>query len=58
MSRPDEGVNASLHLWARVLGHMTSLSCSLLLLPATKNSVWFHILGVPFERCAAPPRRH
>ena len=52
-SRPDTpgfGGTASLHIWARVLGHMTSLSCSLLLLPATKNSAWFAVLGVPFER--------
>ena len=34
------GVQIWLHIWARVLGHMTSLSCSLLLLPASKNSVW------------------
>lgn len=47
---PGVGGTASLHTWARVLGHMTSLSCSLLLLPATKNSAWFAILGVPFER--------
>lgn len=44
------GETASLHMWGRVLGHLTSLSCSLLLLPATKNSAWFVILGVPFER--------
>ena len=52
-TRPDTpglGGTASLHVWARVLGHMTSLSCSLLLLPATKNSAWFAILGIPFER--------
>eukprot|EP01043_Picozoa_sp_COSAG02_P018484 COSAG02_NODE_864_length_16407_cov_4.535197_5_plen_754_part_00 len=52
-SRPDTpgiGGTASLHIWARVLGHLTSLSCSLLLLPASKNSAWFEILGVPFER--------
>lgn len=50
-TRPDtlKGT-ASLHVWARVLGHMTSLSCSLLLLPATKNSAWFAVLGIPFER--------
>ena len=46
----DEGAAAFFHVWARVLGHLTSLSCSLLLLPATKQSVWFHLLGVPFER--------
>lgn len=47
---PDEGAAAFFHIWARVLGHLTSLSCSLLLLPATKQSVWFHLFGVPFER--------
>ena len=26
------------------------MSCSLLLLPATKQSVWFHLFGVPWER--------
>eukprot|EP01049_Picozoa_sp_SAG25_P000897 SAG25_NODE_33_length_20262_cov_33.203293_25_plen_101_part_00 len=33
-----------------MLGHLTTLSCSLLMLPVTKNSAWFHLLGVPFER--------
>ena len=33
-----------------MLGHLTSLSCALLLLPATKNSAWFQLLGIPFER--------
>ena len=45
---PDE--HPSLQTWARVMGHLTTLSCSLLLLPVTKNSAWFHVLGVPFER--------
>ena len=50
VSRADSGARAWLHVWARVLGHLTSLSCALLLLPATKNSAWFQLLGIPFER--------
>ena len=42
--------HAELQIWARVLGHMTTLSMSLLLLPATRNSVWEYVFGVPFER--------
>ena len=39
-----------LHIWARVFGHLTSLSFSLLLLPAARNSMWVACFGVPFER--------
>eukprot|EP00043_Microstomoeca_roanoka_P001253 m.31779 g.31779 ORF g.31779 m.31779 type:complete len:810 (-) comp10719_c0_seq1:453-2882(-) len=42
--------HSQLQIWARVLGHMTTLSMSLLLLPVARNSVWDHIFGVPFER--------
>ena len=43
-------VYGGLQVWARVLGHLTTLSCSLLMLPVAKNSVWFHLIGIPFER--------
>eukprot|EP00049_Salpingoeca_infusionum_P012255 m.221916 g.221916 ORF g.221916 m.221916 type:complete len:800 (-) comp15134_c0_seq9:3616-6015(-) len=36
--------------WARVLGHMTSLTMYFLILPATRNSIWVHIFGIPFDR--------
>eukprot|EP01116_Phalansterium_solitarium_P022588 TRINITY_DN751_c0_g1_i1.p1 TRINITY_DN751_c0_g1~~TRINITY_DN751_c0_g1_i1.p1 ORF type:complete len:889 (-),score=261.30 TRINITY_DN751_c0_g1_i1:493-3102(-) len=36
--------------WARVMGHMATLSMSLLVLPATRNSVWEACFGIPFER--------
>lgn len=44
------GANPLYQVWARVLGHMTNLSFSLLLLPAARNSMWVSCFGVPFER--------
>ena len=35
---------------ARGLGHVANLSMSLLLFPVTRNSIWEHVFGVPFER--------
>lgn len=45
---PDE--YPTLHIAARVTGHICSLSMGLLLLPVTKNSIWEASLGIPFER--------
>lgn len=36
--------------WARVTGHMATLTMSLLLMPVARNSVWESCFGVPFER--------
>ena len=35
---------------ARVLGHMSNLSLSLVLLPVARGSVWEAAFGVPFDR--------
>eukprot|EP00742_Colponemidia_sp_Colp-10_P009417 GILJ01010266.1.p1 GENE.GILJ01010266.1~~GILJ01010266.1.p1 ORF type:complete len:799 (-),score=93.67 GILJ01010266.1:147-2372(-) len=35
---------------ARVLGHSNELNMALLVLPVTRNSVWFYVFGIPFER--------
>jgi hypothetical protein len=35
---------------ARVFGHFSNLSFSLLLLPAARNSMWVSAFGIPFER--------
>jgi predicted ferric reductase len=45
---PD--VHAQAQVWARVMGHMSNLSFSLLLLPAARNSMWVACFGIPFER--------
>jgi hypothetical protein len=47
LSRDKHG---ELQVWARVMGHMTTLAMSFLILPATRNSVWEYVFGVPFER--------
>jgi predicted ferric reductase len=39
-----------MHIWARVLGHMTTLTMSFLAFPVTRNSVWECAFGIPFER--------
>eukprot|EP00055_Hartaetosiga_balthica_P005449 m.15995 g.15995 ORF g.15995 m.15995 type:complete len:794 (-) comp4555_c0_seq1:259-2640(-) len=39
-----------LQIWARVIGHMTSLTLSLLILPVARNSLWDYVFGVPYER--------
>eukprot|EP00056_Hartaetosiga_gracilis_P014109 m.239742 g.239742 ORF g.239742 m.239742 type:complete len:800 (-) comp14013_c0_seq1:142-2541(-) len=39
-----------LQTWARVMGHITSLTMSLLILPVARNSLWDYVFGVPFER--------
>lgn len=36
--------------WARVFGHMTTLSFALLMLPVARDSVWTCVFGVSFER--------
>jgi predicted ferric reductase len=43
---PDKNMQVA----ARILGHLTTLSMSFLLLPAARNSLWEAALGVPFER--------
>ena len=35
---------------ARVLGHLTTLTVSLLALPVARNGLWDAAFGVPFER--------
>lgn len=40
----------NLQIGARVLGHVTNLSMSLLILPVARNSVWEGVFGMPFER--------
>ena len=42
--------HGELQVWARVMGHMTTLAMSFLILPAARNSVWEYVFGVPFER--------
>ena len=42
--------NALLQIWARVMGHMTTLFMSFLILPVARNSVWEYVYGIPFER--------
>jgi predicted ferric reductase len=39
-----------LHGYARVMGHMTTLSMSFLTFPVARNSVWEAAFGVPFDR--------
>lgn len=39
-----------MHIWARVLGHLTTLTMSFLAFPVTRNSVWECAFGIPFER--------
>jgi hypothetical protein len=40
----------TLHVWARTLGHMTTLAMSFVTFPVTRNSVWTSAFGIPFER--------
>jgi hypothetical protein len=40
----------NLHIYARVMGHMTTLTMSFLTFPVTRNSVWEAAFGIPFER--------
>ncbi|RYG51974.1 hypothetical protein EON67_02255, partial [archaeon] len=42
--------NPTLQTAARVLGHMTTLTMSLLTFPMARNSVWESVFGMPFER--------
>lgn len=42
--------NTNLNVYARALGHMTTLTMSFLLLPVPRNSVWEGVFGIPFER--------
>jgi predicted ferric reductase len=42
-----------MHTWARVLGHMLTLTMSFLAFPVARNSVWEKAFGVPFERAIA-----
>lgn len=39
-----------LHVAARAMGHMATLSFGLALLPLTRNSLWDSVFSVPFER--------
>lgn len=39
-----------LHIWARVMGHMTSLCISFLTFPIARSSMWEYVFGMPFER--------
>lgn len=36
--------------WALSLGHMNDFWMALLILPVTRNSIWVHLFGIPFER--------
>jgi predicted ferric reductase len=47
-SKPDTHPLAQ--IWARVFGHFSNLSFSLLLLPAARNSMWVSVFGMPFDR--------
>ena len=40
----------ALHVAARVTGHLTTLTMSLLCFPVARNSVWEATFGVPFDR--------
>ena len=42
-----------MHIWARVLGHVLTLTMSFLAFPVTRSSVWEAAFGVPFERAVA-----
>eukprot|EP00911_Craspedida_sp_UC1_P001887 UC1_evm2s1448 len=42
--------NADLQIWARVVGHLATLSMSLLLFPVHRNSLWTAVFGVSFDR--------
>ena len=42
-----------MHIWARVLGHVLTLTMSFLAFPVARNSVWEKAFGVPFERAIA-----
>eukprot|EP00455_Lapot_gusevi_P040909 TRINITY_DN4681_c0_g1_i1.p1 TRINITY_DN4681_c0_g1~~TRINITY_DN4681_c0_g1_i1.p1 ORF type:complete len:591 (+),score=160.58 TRINITY_DN4681_c0_g1_i1:377-2149(+) len=40
----------AMHVAARVLGHVSTLSMSLAILPVARNSLWENVFGVPVER--------
>ena len=42
--------NPDLQVAARVLGHMTTLTVSLLAFPVARNGLWDAAFGIPFER--------
>ena len=47
---PETAVKGQIQRLARTAGHMTTMGASMLLFPVTKKSVWFHAVGIPFER--------
>jgi len=40
----------NMHVFARVFGHLTTLTMSFLSFPVARNSVWESVFGVPFDR--------
>jgi predicted ferric reductase len=45
-----ETIYWALNVWARVMGHMTTLTMSFLTYPIARNSVWESVFGIPFDR--------
>jgi hypothetical protein len=41
----------------RVIGHLNEINMALLILPVTRNSIWFLLFGIPFERALIYHRR-
>jgi hypothetical protein len=48
--RVSQDINGVGTRWPRTLGHMTTLSMSLLTFPVTRNSILTAAFGIPFER--------
>ena len=47
------GEKIAAEIFARVLGQLSNLVLGLLLLPVSRNSIWTHVFGIPWEAAIA-----
>ena len=47
---PRKHARTVLDTWARTMGQLANVLMGLLLFPSSRNSMWVHVFGVPWER--------